>query len=311
MRSTHAIVCSQRTRRYCVGAWHLSVCMALGQATLSLPFPACALSQDESGVPQETPLPARPDVPTWLTGPILDDLNSPVLNRRDKAWERLTVATDISHAEILELLRERRDTLTPEQQDRLLTAAEIRYLQRLAVIGIQMKTGVVPITIDKVFPDAPAADVLKVDDQVLAINHVELPDDRGPSVLQSTITALEAGEIVTLDIVRDGQPMLVDVELANAFSLENFATLQLVSNRRRHWADLVKDIRPMPTLVLVRPVQLLPNPSAGSPGAIPAESITDPEGAGGKPLVPGRNQPPTRKQPDGTNNRTEPERTGG
>ncbi|MBL1216002.1 MAG: PDZ domain-containing protein [Planctomycetes bacterium] len=242
-------------------------CCLICAICLSLSAAATAVGQTppDSGTQDTTrrPAAAKREIPAWLTCTVLDDLDSDNLATRDAAWQRIVDAPDISHAEVLDTLVSRRDTLSPEQQDRLLDAAETRYLQRLAVIGIQMKTGVVPITIDKVFPDAPAADVLQINDQLLAINHVELPEDRGGSVLQATITALEAGEMVTLDIVRDGKPMLVDVVLANAFSLENFTTQQLASNRKRHWAGVVKDIRPMPIRVATKPITLVPNLNAG------------------------------------------------
>lgn len=191
-------------------------------------------------------LSAQQTDPDLIPDQILNDLDSDILTVRVDAVEYLLNSREISYLDIIETIKVKQANLSYEQFDRLTFAAEKLYLGQLAVIGIQMQTGEIPIRIEHIFPEAPAARVLRIGDQVLSINDEILPDDSPSTVLQRNITSREVGDKITMSIVRDGKRMNVVVELANAFKLEGFSSSQLERDRKKQWLDLYGDMFPAP-----------------------------------------------------------------
>ncbi len=151
-----------------------------------------------------------------------DQLNDPRLAVREQVSQRLDADSSITGAEIEAFVKERWDDLAPESIERLLIAAQSRYIARPGAIGIEFEQG--EAVIMSVRPEAPAARVLRAGDRFLSMNGVVLPQERFDQQveLRRIMTALRAGDIVSARIRRGNVDLDVTFALADPTQLREF-----------------------------------------------------------------------------------------
>jgi len=177
---------------------------------------------------------------------VLASLDDSDLTQRENATQQLETDDLISSGAIEELLVIQRDELTFEQIDRLIQTLEHRTLGEIAVLGIEMRRGVVPIEIERIFMGAPANRVLRFGDKLQAVDGQTLDNDQAPAILQQAVTQKGVGDRVTLEIERDGETMRVRVELADAYTLRGFSTDRLERDRANLWLAQRRRLVPPP-----------------------------------------------------------------
>lgn len=138
----------------------------------------------------------------------LAGLDSPRLEVREQATVALAESPMLPTGVLFLMLQEHRSIFTPEQFERLLDIAELRYLTSIAVIGIQMDSRRPDqgITIQHIFPGAPAERLLRTGDIMLAIDGKPLLGLDSVRVIQETVGGRWPGDTINLRIARPLEP---------------------------------------------------------------------------------------------------------
>lgn len=206
------------------------------------------------------------------SGPSLSEyasqLNDPRLEVRERVSQRLEADASIAGPDIEAFVKERWEELAPESTERLLMAAQSRFVARPGAIGIEFEQGAAIVM--NVRPEAPAARVLRPGDRFISMNGVRLPEDRfdQQAELRRIMSSLRAGDIVSARIRRGGDEIDVTFALADPTQLREFEGY-LVEVRREmlaHWNARRRENFP-PAVKLAIDLGVEPVDASGRDGA--------------------------------------------
>lgn len=262
--------------------------------TLVLGAPAVVVRAAEPAVHQ-------PAVSSTLTTPVqklVDELDSPSQEARDRATTELMVREDLDDSDLAAAMRSAR---SPEQRLRLHRVALQRFFSALrptvtsppdheaASLGIQLgdlanaqhriirpyqqpalKSPAVLVT--GTIPGFPAYAWLKPGDLIVALNGEPFTGEIDQARFAQRLKSLDAGSQITLDVLRDGKPQHVKLRLDSLQRLnEVVRTCGRNFEQYPPFQTYVKNLLDQPVNIPQIHVQL-PDPPPGATGTAPANT---------------------------------------
>ncbi len=172
---------------------------------------------------------------------LLSDLGSDDLQSRERAMEALLTSEHCSERLLVRALRT--FALLPEQRARLIECLRLRFIAGPQnAIGVQMQPVEEGIRVTRVYPQFPAAQKLLPNDVITAIDGVDISAESQLNERNRLMTCLilahHPDELVTIDIIRDGERTRIRTQLGTRsdFGEDNpvdAQTLALAWQRRR------------------------------------------------------------------------------
>lgn len=213
--------------------WPAAVVAAL---LMTAAAPALAQQEEPEPAPQLSGEALRHEVAELVAA-----LGSSDVRTRIGATEELRGREDLTLASLEEALAA--EGLSAEQRQRLASAAMERFFRGpRAAMGVQWRPdpNATEVVLQMTVPGFHSSDVLEPGDRLEAIAGTPVTDDRR---LRATIISHDPGETVEVALVRQGEPMRVQVRLGNFDDLHNgrpdahtFATAWAMRAERRRAA---------------------------------------------------------------------------
>lgn len=158
---------------------------------------------------------------------LIAQLDSPSFERRAAAYNQLDAADEVLGRDFEAILAEQDDELSAEQRSSLIELARRRFVMgSRAGLGVQFTPAEVGggVRIQSTVAGFPASRVLRAGDILVTFDGETLAGTEG---MRLAIVSRDPGDLVPVEILRDEEPMQLDVELGSFADLGRGRPLEL------------------------------------------------------------------------------------